>query len=129
MEILFELLLTILSEAIFELFLAFGWEGLAQAFGKRKDKSFPLACLGWFLIGAACGGLSAWIAPHKFLPWDGPTGLSLVLSPLLCGIIMKMVGGRLRQKDRQPTALASFWGGSSFAFGFSLIRFLLTGWN
>lgn len=129
MEILFEWLFTILFEAVFELALAFGWEGLAQAFGKRKNKSFPLACLGWFLIGAACGGLSVWIVPHKFLPGDSPRGLSLLLSPLLCGIIMKMVGDRLRRKGGQPTDLASFWGGSSFAFGYSLIRFLLTGWS
>ena len=84
MEILFEWLFTILFEAVFELALAFGWEGLAQAFGKRKNKSFPLACLGWFLIGAACGGLSVWIVPHKFLPGDSPQNTCIPCPPGFC---------------------------------------------
>jgi hypothetical protein len=79
------------------------------------------------MVGATCGGLSAWIFPHKFLHWNGPRGISLFLSPLLCGVVMKIVGDQRRAMDRPTTALATFWGGCLFAFGFAGARFVLLG--
>jgi len=78
------------------------------------------------LVGAACGGFSAWVAPKEFLPWVGPRGVSVVVSPLVCGALMKMIGDRRREGGRETTALATFWGGSLFALGLALTRLLST---
>jgi hypothetical protein len=40
---------------------------------------------------------------------------------------MKAIGDRRRAMGRSTTALATFWGGCLFAFGFALVRFLLLG--
>lgn len=124
---MFELVLEFILQVLFELILELGWESLAQAFGGRRYKLFPLACIGWMMVGAACGGLSAWIFPYKVLRWSGPRGVSLFLSPLLCGAVMKAIGDRRREMGRPTTALATFWGGCLFAFGFAVARFLLLG--
>lgn len=126
MELLLELVLEIVVQAAAELILELGGESLATAFSKRKERSLPLALLGWTFIGAACGGLSALMVSDRLIPWQGPPGVSLALSPLLCGILMKWIGDRRRGKGKATTALATFWGGSLFAFGFALVRFLVT---
>jgi hypothetical protein len=53
--------------------------------------------------------------------------ISLVIAPLVAGVCMHFLGEWRRRQDRKPTALATFTGGATFAFGMALVRFLMVG--
>jgi hypothetical protein len=54
-------------------------------------------------------------------------GVSLVLSPLSAGLVMKAFGDWRRRRGGDPSFLATFWGGALFAFSFALVRWLMVG--
>ena len=53
-------------------------------------------------------------------------GISLLVSPLLTGLVMAGVGAMLRRRNREPIPWESFWGGFAFALGMAAIRFIGT---
>jgi hypothetical protein len=81
-----------------------------------------LACL-----GAVAGGLATWVLPRRLLGAPAIPGASLVLSPLLNGLLMQFYGSWQARRRGHETLAASFMGGGVFAFGFALVRFLLLG--
>ena len=120
-ELLFELVVQVLGEFIFTL----GWEGLAHALRGTRKANPVLAILGWAIIGSVCGAVSAFIFPQRLLPGSRLPGMSLIVAPLASGMLMKAVGDRRRESDKDTTVLATFWGGTIFAFTVSASRFLL----
>ena len=83
-----------------------------------------LAGLGWIMIGAGSGALSSLWLPHQIFPSRGFRGVSLALAPLATGAVMKALGDWRRRQGKEVTLLATFWGGSAFAFALSLARLL-----
>jgi hypothetical protein len=83
-----------------------------------------LAFWGWFIIGAIIGYCTFLLLPRGIFPSNSMPGLSLILVPLLTGLAT-MQWGRIRQQQSKiRLTLASFWGGWSFAFGATLVRFV-----
>jgi len=81
--------------------------------------------LGWVVIGSVCGVVSGFIFPQRILTPSRLPGVSLVVAPLVSGLLMKAVGDRRREVGKDTTILATFWGGSIFAFTVSAARFLM----
>lgn len=124
LEPLFELLTEFLLELAFGLFLSFLWRKVRALRWKSRRVSLWLILPFLAIVGALFGWISILIIPSPIFDPGRYHGLSLIVSPLLTGIAMAFVGSNLRRRKEMPASLESFWGGFSFALGFSLIRFL-----
>jgi hypothetical protein len=91
-EIIFELLLELRFEVIPEIAFTLGGESLAHAMRRRPSANPVLAGLSYAIIGALAGGVSVFIIPRRMLPKRGVRGASLVLAPLVTGLLMKTYG-------------------------------------
>ncbi len=127
--ILFEGLGEVIIEIFGQLIMAVLIESIAQAFRRDKKVDSRVAAFGLLLLGAICGGLSCLIYPHRLVHVSNPRfrGLSLVLAPLGTGTCTSFLGAWLRSRDGRPTAMATFWGGATFAFAMALVRWLCVG--
>ena len=130
MEILFELLAQLLLEVLIELFpellLELVWRSLREVLQPRAEKEPVLAFLGYALLGAAAGALSLLPFPHAFVHGSKWHGMSLIVSPLLAGAGMSIVGWLRRRRGEPLIRLDTFPYAFSFAFGVALVRFLCT---
>jgi hypothetical protein len=108
-----------------EIVLAFGWESTAASFRRRESSHPALAAVGYVVLGAAVGALSAWLLPYRWSQNDAISVLSVILNPIAAGFVLNYYGAARRRRKRPTTNLATFVGGMSFAFGLSLARFLL----
>ena len=129
LEFLLELLLGIFFEAAFE-FVAnllgalilhvFEW-----LFARGEIATPFFAFLAFLSFGGAAGLLSLLLLPHPLVHRARIPGISLVVSPILAGLGMALVGSALRRRNKEPTQIESFAYGSAFALGMSIVRFFL----
>ena len=121
------MLLEIFLEAFFE--FAISWlgalilRGIAEAFDTSEFKNPLQACIGYGFFGAAAGALSLLFIPHPLVHPSRVPGLSLVVSPVLAGLGMSLVGSFLRKRSKKGMQIESFWYGFAFAFGMAIVRF------
>lgn len=128
-EFLLELLsplFEILLEAVLE-FLA----GLVLDIAQRMLERFispvyvntVIAFSAYFLLGIAAGFVSLFYFPNRVVHHSYIHGSSLLLSPLLVGSGMALLGSDLRRRDKLTIRLETFTCGFAFALGMALIRF------
>lgn len=135
MEIVFELLFAIVFEAIpeivmqlmAEVILELGYESVAEGFRRKRRRNPALAGIGLLLVGGLVGLVGSVMFPERMLPGTPVPGVSLVLSPLVVGSLMHLFGSWRRRQGREPSALATFWGGALFAFAMAGARWLMVG--
>src|SRR5438105_3979760 len=120
-ELLFailEMLLEIFFEAVFEFaaeFLgALVLRAVAEVFETPEFKNPFLASIGYVFLGGVAGALSLLFFPHRLVHRSRLPGLSLVISPVLAGVGMSMVGATLSKRNKKPMQIESF--GYGFAF-------------
>jgi hypothetical protein len=130
LELLFailELFLEIFFEAAFEFGAesigALVWRGLAAVFDTSEFKNPLLAAFGYVFLGGVAGGLSLLFFPHSLVHRSRVPGLSVVISPVLAGLGMSLVGSTLRKRNKKAMQIESFGYGFAFAFGMALVRF------
>jgi hypothetical protein len=125
---LLEMFLGIFLEAALEFAAEFVggliWRGVASVFDTSEFKNPLLACIGYAFLGAVAGGLSLWFLPHPLFHPSRIPGLSVVISPVLAGLGMWMVGATVRKRNKKSMQIESFGYGFTFAFGMALVRFL-----
>jgi hypothetical protein len=125
---LLEIFLEIFLEAAFEFAAEFIgaliWRGLAAEVDTTEFKGPLLACIGYVILGGVTGGLSLLFFPHPLFHPSRIPGLSVVISPVLAGLGMWMVGTSLRKRNKKAMQIESFGYGFAFAFGMALVRFL-----
>ena len=86
-----------------------------------------MAGIGLGLIGGAMGWI-LWLAvPARVVTSGRIPGASLVLSPMLAGLVMHYYGRWRESRGAAVSYTATFWGGALFAFGMASARFLLVG--
>jgi hypothetical protein len=130
-EFLFQLLIEIIGQIIFEGLTSLGWESLKHS-GRSERRANPvLAAFGHFLMGLCAGVISLFILGRRLMPQSPLPGISLVLSPIGTGIAMHLIGEFWRERGRDRPALFSFRAGAIFAFGMALVRFVYfeLGWS
>ncbi len=129
MEIIAEILFNLIGEAILqfigELLIEFGFGSMVSSFKRQDEVSKPVALIGCFLVGVISGFVIAKIFNVRIIPVKGIEGLSLFVSPVIVGYAMMKWGKYRRTKQKYTSTLSTFWGGSLFAFGSALIRFLM----
>jgi hypothetical protein len=133
LELLFGLLevfLEIFFEAAFEFaaeFLgAMILRGVATIFDTSEFRNPFLASIGYVFLGGVAGGLSLLFFPHPLVHHSRVPGLSVVVSPILAGLGMSLVGTTLRTRNRKAMQIETFGYGFAFAFGMALVRFIFT---
>jgi hypothetical protein len=127
LEPLFELLAEFLLELAFGLVLSFFWRKVRAARWKTRRISLWLILPFLGAVGAAIGWISILVIPSPIFHPGRFHGLSMILSPLLTGLVLAFVGSDLRRRKEMPATLESFWGGFAFALGMALVRFLHAG--
>jgi hypothetical protein len=140
MEILFELLVVVAEfiaeialQLVFEWLAGTGVRGLRDARDARnarqakpaaREFSPALAVLGYAALGAVVGAISLWPFPHSFLGPYPARLANLVVTPLIAGALMSLIGGRRQLRGEPLIRLDRFAYGVVFAFAMSLVRFL-----
>ena len=129
-ELLLELLLSILEpvlEAVFLYLVAGLADLLLRAVGavfEHSEIQDPVfATCGYALFGVLLGGVSLLFFPHHLVHPSRIHGISLLVSPVITGLMMWATGAVLRRRDKRVTRLESFGYGFAFAFGMALVRF------
>jgi hypothetical protein len=120
-SVLWEGFLQLLGEALVE----FGWRSMGEPFRERGRTHPVLAGIGLLLIGGVLGVLLWLVFPVRLVPNGGIPGASLVLSPILAGLVMHWYGRWRESRGAAVSYTATFWGGALFAFGMATARFLL----
>jgi len=119
-ELLFEVLFQIVLEAIVALVV----RSLQNVFDESNRVNPLLATVGHLLLGVAFGIASVLAYPHPLFHPSRFHGISLLISPLITGLLMSQVGLALRRRGKQSVRIESFGYGFAFALGWAMIRFI-----
>jgi len=126
-DTLLELLFEFIFELIFQMLAELGFECVSKFFRRRPVSRMIMALIFIPLLGALIGLFLSNIIPHRMLPKPSLPGISLFVSPLIAGLLMKLFGDWRRSQGHEPTLIATFWGGALFAFSMALMRWLRVG--
>jgi hypothetical protein len=108
---------------VFEVLLDLGLKSVAEPFRSRKNGQPIVAALGLLLLGALIGGLTSLVLPNRVFDFHTPAGISLIVSPLITGLVMEFYGRWSDARGRPGSSFATWWGGALFAFGMAAARF------
>jgi hypothetical protein len=129
MEFLFELLLAI-AEIFFEAAIESASAALVDLAVRAFTRVFPtshprpeFAVVGYGLLGALAGQVSVFLFPHAMVHPSRFRGVSVLISPVITGLVMAFAGILLRRRGKKITGIESFAYGFSFAFGMALVRY------
>jgi hypothetical protein len=78
----------------------------------------------YLFLGIGSGVVSVFLFPRHLIHPSSIHGMSLVLSPVITGLVMSQVGALLRRSGKRVVRIESFTYGFAFAFGLALIRFV-----
>jgi len=120
-EALFELLFELFAEAIVSLIV----RAIRSLFSSVGPLSPILAGALYLFLGGAFGALSIFFFPHPIFRPSRFHGISLLVSPLITGLVMSQVGKLLRRNDKEPVQIESFGYGFTFALGMAVVRLIL----
>ncbi|MEP7297509.1 MAG: hypothetical protein ABI702_15090 [Burkholderiales bacterium] len=119
-ELLFEIFGELLLQIVFELLAEFGWRIASAPFRKSPH---PLAAgVGYAVFGALAGAISLWIFPRLFITSHLGQWANLIVTPLLSGGAMAMLGAWRRRNDRDTVLLDRFAYAFIFALAMGLVR-------
>lgn len=120
----------VFGEALCELLLGEIIALIARALRRFRvtiRRSNPvLAGAAFILLGIGIGFLSVLALPNPLVHPSKVHGISLLISPLIAGLMLGYVGRVVHRRGRIPVRIESFSYGFLFAFPFALIRLLLT---
>ena len=118
-EIVAEVLLEVALEAI----VATIFRSIRNLVAGSNEISPVLATAVYLLLGTGFGILSLFLLPHALIHRSRFHGASLVISPLLTGLVMTQVRLVLRRKGTDSVQIESFGYGFTFALGVAIVRF------
>ena len=125
-EFLFEAFLELIAAAILDL-ASRALLGLFKGVAEAVKDNRVLLSIGYAVLGTLAGMLSLFVLPHPLIHRDHPTrfhGISLLVSPIVAGLVLSSFGGILRRLGKRVTPVETFGYGFAFAFGMALIRFV-----
>ena len=127
-EFLLELLLELFGEFLLEFavtaLMDLALRAIVKVFETFRLANTVLASITYVLLGALAGGLSLLIFPHPLVHASRLHGINLLVSPLVTGLAMSLIGSILSRQGKKVTRIESFGYGFSFAFGIALVRYL-----
>jgi hypothetical protein len=127
MEALLEVFLQLFGELLIQLFFEGVSEAGAHSFGQRhegKPVNPFLASIGYVLFGAILGLVSLGLFPSGFITNPTLRVLNLVMTPLLAGGVMILVGKWRRRRNQELVRLDRFGYAFLFALAMAVVRYL-----
>lgn len=121
-EIIFQFVGEILLQVLFELLVELGLHSLRKK--PEKPGNAVLSAIGFALSGAVAGGISLLVLPHSLISNIAYRKANLIVTPLIAGGVMMLVG---RQRDRSGSALGGldrFGYAFIFALAMAVVRFV-----
>jgi predicted lysophospholipase L1 biosynthesis ABC-type transport system permease subunit len=127
-EIIFEVIIcgffSLLGELISTIFEKTGdaIEATTEALGDATEAAASSVKIGFLILfilvvtGILAGVVISWVHPDRIFeknPLAG-TGISLLITPLVMGLVMSLVGKWKVNHDRKPSFMATFLGGALF---------------
>ena len=122
-------------EIVFEILIQGGAEIIAEVVTHKSRKRRRVrgiepkpmnpvvaACL-WFALGAVMGGGSLIFFPHSFIHSEGLRIANLILTPLMLGAIMALIGRKRLANGEETVPLDKFSNAALFALGMAGVRF------
>ena len=119
-----EILIEVFFQVAIEAVVAFVSRCLRNIFSESKVISPVLAAVGYLLLGVIFGVVSVFAIPHPIIRPSKIHGISLIVSPVITGLIMSQAGVQLRRNGKKTVRIESFAYGFTFAFGIAIVRFL-----
>jgi hypothetical protein len=114
-------LLELLFQLFGELLIELGLQAVAEPF--RRQPNVWLAVIGYLVLGAGVGALSLWLFPGHLTRDGWPRLLNLVVTPVLAGAAMALMG-RWRARRGDPVLrIDRFACGYLFALAVAVVRF------
>jgi hypothetical protein len=120
---LWEIFLQIVGEALIEL----GFGSIGESFRRRSRAHPVVAGVGVALLGGLTGVVASLIWPARLVRPGPLPGASLLMSPLITGLVMDRYGQWREDHRVERSYAATFWGGALFAFSMALVRFMWVG--
>jgi hypothetical protein len=124
----FAAILEVIAEALLEVFGELLISLLARTIGKLLAAIFEPGPLGTavvvMLLGVVSGACSVVVFPHPLVHPSKVHGISLIVSPVIAGLVMSQVGRFLRNRGKRTIQLESFVYGFTFAFAMAVVRLL-----
>ena len=77
----------------------------------------------WLALGAVTDGGSLIFFPHSFIHSEGLRIANLILTPLMLGAIMALIGRKRLANGEETIPLDKFSNAALFAFGMAGVRF------
>ena len=124
MQLLFEILIELVLPLVTEIFAELALHGLTRMVRRSAVARIVLTALMYFAVGLLAGFFSLLIWPRVFARSTRLPGISLVITPVLGGILMSYIAWlRVRTWD-WTIRLETFAYGFLFAFAMALVRLL-----
>ncbi len=108
LEALLEFIFQFIAEFVFQIFAELGLESVSEYFRRRPVLRVIVALILIPLLGAFIGLVLSNMIPKRILPKPSVPGISLILSPLVAGLMMKLFGDWRRSLGHEPTIIATF---------------------
>lgn len=124
-ELLLEAFLELIAAAVLDL-ASRALAGLFTSLAEAAQDNRVLAGLAYALLGVLAGAVSLVVLPHPLMHREHPIGfhgISLLISPVIAGLVMSSVGAVLRRWGKKVAPVESFGYAFAFALGMALIRF------
>jgi hypothetical protein len=86
-----------------------------------------VAGLGIVMMGTLGGVLTSAIWPTRVFEPGPLPGISLLLSPLLSGLVMEGIGRWRERRGQTRSYISTYWGGALFALAMASARLLWVG--
>lgn len=145
MEDLLGVILEFLGEVLIELLMAGATDVLARAAGQRATRGggrragavlrrlfvefhrmgVVLGGAVFVLLGIGAGLLSLGLFPHPIFGTHRFHGASLLISPIVAGFGMSLIGWMVRRRGGRRARIETFRYGFVFALAMAIVRFLL----
>jgi hypothetical protein len=122
LELLFEIFGEFILQFVFEALSEVGLHRFCKQ-SERKPSSPWLAVAGYAILGALCGALSLWLFSSFFVKSHVGRVVSLVMTPLLAGAAMALMGAWRRKRGEELMRLDKFAYGYVFALAMAAVRF------
>src|SRR5262245_55584774 len=100
--------------------IEFGFHAIGESLRQRSRAHPVVAGVGVALLGGVAGVLTSLIWPTRILRPGPLPGTSLLLSPLITGLVMDRYGQWREGKGVGRSYVATCWSGALFAFSMAL---------
>ena len=95
-------------------------EATSEALGDATEAVASSVKIGFLILfillatGIGAGLVISWAFPDRIFKTIPLTGISLLITPLVMGLVMSLVGKWKVNHDRKPSFMATFLGGAMF---------------